>query len=138
MGFRENPLEPFLKEEQFTLYPDFRSNYASTLTTNSSVFSMKHHYYNGGLNFTETLKARDIIISKNAVLDIFKQNGYHTVYIAEKPYLLANKPKMGYDESNYLAKDMKYITKGLSEKERYTSHTGNAFGESNEALFLFR
>src|SRR5690606_25243423 len=35
--------EPFLADISFKNYPNFRSNYAATLPTNSSVFMMKHH-----------------------------------------------------------------------------------------------
>ncbi len=131
------PLEDFLKQEQFTLYPDFRSNYASTTTSNSSLFTMRHHYYNRGLNFTETLNARNIIISKNTVLDVFKNNGYHTVYLAEMPYLLVNKPKMGYDQSNYWAKDVDYITKGASETQDVVPILGAYLSKSKTPTFYF-
>ena len=34
----------FLNKENFKYYHDFRSNYASTLSSNSSTFMIKHHY----------------------------------------------------------------------------------------------
>ncbi len=136
-GLQESPLESFLENERFTLYPNFRSNYASTLTSNSSVFSMKHHYYHGGPSFSETLKARDIVISNNAVLDVFKGNGYRTVYLAEKPYMLVNKPKMGFDESNYLSKDVKYISTGLGEKKDVLPVLENYLEDQTEPTFYF-
>ncbi len=114
---KDNKLEHFLQQEDFTFYPNFRSNYASTLTSNSSLFTMKHHYYLGTIKFTEMLNARNIIIGENPVLTIFKNNGYTTTFLAERPYLLTNKPKMGYHNSNYVNKDVGYITTGLKEKK---------------------
>ncbi|WP_432410151.1 sulfatase-like hydrolase/transferase [Rasiella sp. SM2506] len=114
---KERKLEDFLQQENFTLYPNFRSNYASTLSSNSSLFTMKHHYYLNTNKFTEMLDARNIIIGENPVVTIFKNNGYTTNFLAERPYLLANRPKMGYDSSNYVNKDVGYITTGLKEKK---------------------
>ena len=55
----------FLEDNGFKNYDDIRSNYTSTLVSNSATFSMMHHYYNNGFNFTEIANAREIIISKN-------------------------------------------------------------------------
>ena len=114
---KENKLERFLKEQSFTLYPNFRSNYASTLTSNSSLFTMKHHYYVNTSNFTEMLDARTIIMGNNPVLEIFKNNGYTNYFLAERPYLLVNKPKVGFDRSNYTNKDLSFITTGLEDRK---------------------
>ena len=73
----------FLSENGFTIYSDVRSNYSSTLVSNSATFTMKHHYYNNGFNFSEIANARKVIISDNAVLNSFKKNGYKTHFIAE-------------------------------------------------------
>ena len=78
---------------------------------------MMHHYYNNGFNFTEIANAREIIISKNAVLDIFKNNDYKTHYIAEISYLLTNFPKMGYDACNLDYNDISFITDGSMREE---------------------
>lgn len=107
----------FLEENAFTNYPDIRSNYTSTLVSNSASFAMKHHYYNNGFNFTEIANAREIIISKNPVLDIFKSNNYKTHFVAEMPYLLDNFPDMGYDACNFDYNDVSYIAEGYPEKD---------------------
>ena len=104
-----------LKINNFRYYQNFRSNYASTLSSNSATFSMKHHYYNEGTSLSESVNARKIIISDNAVLNIFKNNQYKTHFIAEKPYLLLNRPKMGYDVCNFSYDDISYIGTGLGE-----------------------
>ena len=107
----------FLEDKGFKNYDDIRSNYTSTLVSNSATFSMMHHYYNNGFNFTEIANAREIIISKNAVLDIFKNNDYKTHYIAEISYLLTNFPKMGYDACNLDYNDISFITDGSMREE---------------------
>ncbi|PKA83616.1 sulfatase-like protein [Ulvibacter sp. MAR_2010_11] len=109
--------DSFLKEKGFKLYRDIRSNYTSTLVSNSATFSMMHHYYNNGFNFSEIANAREVIISKNAVLDIFKNNNYKTHYIAEISYLLNNFPEMGYDACNFDYKDIAFITDGFKREE---------------------
>ncbi len=93
--------ESFLTQNNFKIYPNFRSNYASTLPSNSSIFMMKHHYYNKGLNDEDGLDARNVIIHNNTVLSIFKNNNYKTFFLTESPYFLINRPKLGYDYSNF-------------------------------------
>lgn len=105
--------EDYLEENNFTNYPNFRSNYASTLATNSAVFMMKHHYYNKGSDFTEVRDARNVIITDNSVLRILKNNGYRTFFVTEQPYFMTNKPKMGYDFCNFSPEEIKFITTGI-------------------------
>ncbi|MGO4772963.1 hypothetical protein ACEN2I_14980 [Flavobacterium sp. W22_SRS_FK3] len=88
----------WLKDEKFTLYNDYRSNYESTLFSNSSCFFMKHHFSDEFSNFKY---ARDLIVGENPVLKIFKNNHYKTFFITEKPYLLINKPEVFYDYCNF-------------------------------------
>ncbi len=107
--------ENYLEENNFKTYPNFRSNYAATLPTNSSVFMMKHHYYNNGFDFTETIDARNVIVSDNSVLRILKNNGYRTFFITEQPYFLTNKPELGYDFCNFSLKEIKFLTKGIGD-----------------------
>ena len=103
----------YLDSSNFKTYPNFRSNYASTLTSNSATFMMKHHYYGKGSDITENTNARDMIISDNTVLNLFKNNGYKTYFLAEMPYLLLNKPDIGYDVCNFKPSDVGYIGTGL-------------------------
>lgn len=107
--------ESFLSDNNFKNYPNFRSNYAATLPTNSAVFMMKHHYYNNGSDFTETIDARNVIISDNSVLRILKNNGYRTFFITEQPYFLTNKPKLGYDFCNFSLKEINFLTQGIGD-----------------------
>ncbi|WP_400077624.1 sulfatase-like hydrolase/transferase [Winogradskyella sp. R77965] len=114
-NYDNSTFESFLDENEFTSYPDFRSNYSTTLSSNASFFMMKHHYYNRRVSDFELYNARNMIISKNPVLDVFKANGYKTYYISETDYLLYNRPKMGYDYCNINYIDLPFIKPAISE-----------------------
>lgn len=103
--------EDFLSRNGFTMYDDHRSNYQSTLLSNSSTFAMKHHY---AAKDVESYEARSIIISDNPVLTTLKNNGYKTSLITQNPYLIINRPKMGYDYCNIAYDDIPYIRDGFS------------------------
>jgi len=96
--YDNSTFDNWLKKNEFTLYDNYRSNYESTLFSNSSCFFMKHHFSNEFSNFKY---ARDLIVGENPVLKIFKNNHYKTFFIAEKPYLLMNRPKVFYDYCNF-------------------------------------
>jgi Sulfatase len=114
--YDNSSFEHYLTQNGFTHYDDFRTNYASTLSSNSSAFMMKHHYYNNGLSFSEGIDARETIISDNTVLRLLKRNGYKTYFISEAPYLMVNRPKMGYDYTNFSYDDISYLSTGFREK----------------------
>ncbi|QNJ98221.1 sulfatase-like hydrolase/transferase [Constantimarinum furrinae] len=116
-NYDNSDFENFVATQGFTHYADFRSNYASTLATNSATFMMKHHYYNKGTSFSEAIDARNVIISDNTVLNVFKKNGYKTHFLAEKPYLLLNRPEMGYDETNLDYGEVGFIGTGLGTRQ---------------------
>ena len=113
-NYDDKSFEIFLETEGFSLYPNFRSNYASTLTSNSATMMMKHHYYDGGLSL-ETYNARNAIVSQNNVLNILKNNGYKTHLLTELPYLLLNRPEMGFDYCNISYDDVSFIGTGLGD-----------------------
>ena len=129
--------EEFLMKENFKYYEGFRSNYPSTLSSNSATFMMKHHYYNNGTSISESLNARNIIITENAVLSIFKNNNYKTYFLAELPYLILNKPKIGYDESNFSLNDVSYIGTGLGERQDIINPLKKYLNEDNEKSKFF-
>ena len=110
----ENPdFENLLLGNNFKIYPDFRSNYATTLSSNAATFTMKHHYYGKGVDLSEGINARKIIMNNNTVLNVLKNNGYKTNFISEKPYLLLNKPKIGFDYSNFSTSEVPFMSTGL-------------------------
>lgn len=129
--------ENFVSKKGFTHYPDFRSNYASTLTSNSATFMMKHHYYNGSDNFSEGFKMRKQIVGKNPVLSVFKNNGYQTNLLVENDYLLVNKPALGFDTSNLTADDVPYIGTGLLDSNDVVSDLKNHTLNKNQPQFFF-
>jgi hypothetical protein len=111
--YNNDKFKSFLEQNDFKVYDNFRSNYTSTLTSNSSVFSMKHHYYGYDQNHDDFYKARSTIVGKNAVIDIFNQNNYKTNLILDVPYLVVNRPKMKYDYCNIDYSDIPYLTRGF-------------------------
>lgn len=110
-NFDNSSYEAFLKQNGFTLYQDYRSNYPSTLLSNSATFSMKHHYI---AKDVESYAARGIIMGNNPVLRILKNNGYRTSFITQNPYLIMNRPKSGYDYCNIPYSDIPYIKDGFT------------------------
>ncbi len=113
-NYNNEDFEAFLKNNDFRFYEDFRSNYYSTLSSNSSMFAMRHHYYpNASNNFNEVLNARDIIVGNNSVLNILKSNNYKTHLLLETSYLLVNRPAVAYDYCNIDYEDVSYLSRGF-------------------------
>lgn len=129
--------ESYLNENNFKYYYNFRSNYASTLSSNSATFMMKHHHYNKGTSFSEAVNARNVIVSKNAMLDIFKNNNYKTHLITELPYLLMNRPEIGFDYSNFTLEDVSYIGTGLKERQEIIEPLRQSLDEDTDRLKFF-
>ncbi|WCO00842.1 alkaline phosphatase family protein [Psychroserpens ponticola] len=100
-SFDNSDFETFLGTNGFKFYDDFRSNYYSTLSSNASMFAMKHHYYFKPNDvFAELHNARKVVVSDNPVLSILKHNNYKTFLICESSYFLTNRPKLSYDFTN--------------------------------------
>lgn len=108
-NFDNSNFEGFLHEKGFKVYEDFRSNYYSTLLSNSSMLSLKHHYLQQDV---EQYKTRSIIVGDNPVLTIFKNNKYRTILLTEKPYLIMNRPGMGYDYCNINYSEIPFLKDG--------------------------
>nr|WP_321236274.1 hypothetical protein [uncultured Psychroserpens sp.] len=113
-NYDNSNFESFLQRKGFTMYSNFRSNYFSTLSSNTSLFSMKHHYYNNPeKSANEITTARSIIAGANPVISIFNLNNYKTSLLVEKAYLLCNRPKLYYDYCNVDYKDLPYLARGF-------------------------
>ena len=68
-SFDNSEFETYIKQEGFKSYSNYRSNYYSTLSSNSSLFTMKHHYYsNPKKAFQEVMNSREIIAGDNPVI----------------------------------------------------------------------
>lgn len=108
----------YLQENNFTVYDNFRSNYTATLISNASMFAMKHHYNSYGFNLSEVINGREIVVTKNPVLDIFKNNGYTTHFLPEWPFFLTSFAEMGYDRCNFtLEEDVSFVGKGYYKQK---------------------
>jgi hypothetical protein len=120
--FDNSEFDNWLKDKQFTLYNDYRSNYPSTLYSNSSCFFMKHHFSN---EFSKFNYARDYIVGRNPVLEILKNNNYKTFFITEIPYLLMNRPRVYFDYCNYKLDELPFFKDGLSCYKGITNEIEN-------------
>lgn len=82
------PFRTSLQERGFRIYDNAYSNYAGTLPSMQSLFTMQHHYYKQSAGMFDSLVARRIIGANdyNPVLDVFKRNGYAVRYIHDSTY----------------------------------------------------
>jgi hypothetical protein len=134
--FDNSAFDGWLKSQNFSFYDDYRSNYSSTLYSNSSCFFMKHHFSN---EFSKFNYARDYIVGRNPVLEIFKNNNYKTFFITEIPYLLMNRPSVYFDYCNYKLGELPYFEDGLSCFKEITNEIENQMmmnKNSNNFFFI--
>ncbi len=109
-NFDNSDFESFLVANDFKFYDNFRSNYYSTLSSNASMFAMKHHYYfKPNDAFAELHNARSVIVNDNPVLSVLKYNNYKTFLISESSYFLTNLPKLSYDFTNIKKKQLSFF-----------------------------
>lgn len=132
--FDNSEFDGWLKDQKFSLYDDYRSNYPSTLYSNSSCFFMKHHFSN---EFSKFNYARDYIVGRNPVLEIFKNNNYKTFFITEIPYLLMNRPSVYFDYCNYKLEELPYFKDGLSCFKEITNEIENQIVLNKETSNFF-
>ena len=111
----ENELYDWLSNKGFKVYNDFRSNYPASLTSNASLFAMKHHMY-ADMIFPkiEIANGREVITKHNPVASIFNANGYKTYFIAEDEYFQQNKKQKIFDYYNIGKNEFSHLTKGGS------------------------
>ncbi|KGO92569.1 hypothetical protein [Flavobacterium subsaxonicum] len=133
-NFDNSVFQGFLKQSGFTLYDNFRSNYFSTLLSNSSMFSMKQHYIERDVN---VYGARDIIVGNNAVLQVLKHNNYKTHFLTEKPYLLINRPNLAYDYCNIDYASLPYIKDGWEDVKDIDAALAKVIKPSESGNFYF-
>ena len=139
-SFDNNEFESFLLNKEFKFYPNFRSNYFSTLSSNSSMFSMKHHYYNRpNKNSNELYNPRDNIVGDNLVLTILKNNGYKTFLLLNTSYLLLNRPKLAYEYCNIDYSELSFFSRGFNLEKAIEDELPQLIREnsaSNNFFFL--
>jgi len=134
-NFDNKDFENFLNQDNFKVYNSYRSNYYSTLLSNASMFAMKHHYSQSDI---DPYTARKVIISDNAVLRTLKHNNYKTHFITERPYLIINRPKMGFDDCNFDYATLPYFMDGWeSNRNVFTDFKVQVNKSSKEGNFYF-
>ncbi|GAA3569893.1 hypothetical protein GCM10022395_19410 [Snuella lapsa] len=113
-NFDNSTFYGWLSENGFINYPNFRSNYYSTLTSNASMFAMKHHYYsNTNRSNLKTFNALEAIVGKdNNTLKILKNNNYKTHLITDNTYFLINRTPLVYDYCNVPLNKVSYYDTG--------------------------
>jgi len=103
----------WLDARDFTQYNAFRSNYAASIPSNASMFSMQHHYY--GETFFSELEmpmGREVISGQNTVNHILQNNGYKTYFLAQDEYFQQNLKFGEFDEYNISKEEIPYFSKG--------------------------
>ncbi|EDP71776.1 hypothetical protein FBALC1_04792 [Flavobacteriales bacterium ALC-1] len=137
-NYDNSKFELFLKTEGFKTYDNYRSNYTSTLSSNSSMFSMKHHYYgNRTLGLNPRHNRRNEIVESNPVLRTFKHNNYKTFLMLQVPYLLSNRPAIDFDYCNFSLDEVSYISRGFSKQKELIEDTKLAIIENKASSNFF-
>jgi hypothetical protein len=112
--FDNSNFESFLHDQNFKLYTDFRSNYESTLYSNSSLFAMRHHQYLAKDNKeNEFYDFRSVIIESNPVLSVLERNNYKTHLLLQEPYFVLGKSDLGYDYCNIQPEELSFFSGAL-------------------------
>lgn len=106
-----NSFYDWLEDNGFKIYPNFRSNYPASLTSNSSMFAMKQHRF-GKVLFPsiDMPNARDLIAGNNSAIEILKRNGYSNFFIVQDEYFQQNRPIPGYDYYNVDTDEIPYFS----------------------------
>ncbi|NNM23359.1 MAG: sulfatase-like hydrolase/transferase, partial [Flavobacteriaceae bacterium] len=109
----QTDLFDWLDARQFKQYDTFRSNYAASIPSNSSMFAMKHHYYGEALfNELEMPMGREVISGQNTVNYVFQNNGYKTYFLAQDEYFQQNLKFGEFDHYNISKEEIPYFSKG--------------------------
>lgn len=92
----------YLKDKNFTIYDDFVSNYYSTFTSNTSLFAMKHHYYDNTDKINiKTYGANKVIVGEdNLVVNILNANGYDTNLITDNSFFFKDRVEKSFNYQN--------------------------------------
>lgn len=130
-------IKDFLLSEGFTIYDPFRSNYVSTITSNSATFAMKHHYYNDDTNFGESINLAGVIVEDNSLLRLLRHNGYTTYFLTERPYLLDKGSEFGFDYNNFQNSNRLTLGDGLNKRRDATVDFVGILEKRETPSFIF-
>jgi len=114
----KSDLYGWLDNNEFKVYDGFRSNYPASLASNASMFAMKQHYFHGMINPTfELPNARSVITGDNPVLEILKNNNYHTSFIVQDEYFQQNRNPLVYDYYNVSLDEIPFFSNDNNVKK---------------------
>lgn len=114
----QNEFYNWLSNNDFKRYDHFRSNYPASLTSNSSMFSMKQHQFNDMLfPSLEMPNAREFISGNSSALETFRNNGYATHFIVEDEYFQQNRPVPAFDSYNIAFDEIPYFSNDNNVKK---------------------
>lgn len=126
-----------LEAQGFIFNHQYRSNYPSTLTSNATLFTGQHHYYDHGNLKNELFNARQIIMGLNPVLEAFKNNGYQTTAVLQHRYLLLNNPNIAYNRLNIEQNDLSLFPNYYLDKDYFSDLKKAITTASNDPQFYF-
>lgn len=121
----------------FHINHEYRSNYPSTLTSNTTLFTGQHHFYNNGNLKNELFNARQIIMGNNPVIQTFKNNGYQTTAILQHRYLLLNHPDVAYDRLNIVEDELAILPNYHLDKDYFSDLKSMIQSASDQPQFYF-
>ncbi|EDP71777.1 hypothetical protein FBALC1_04797 [Flavobacteriales bacterium ALC-1] len=128
----------WLKQSEFKVYDNFRSNYPASLTSNASLFAMKQHRFaNMFFPEIEMANAREVISTSNPVASIFKNNDYTTYFIAQDEYFQQNRKQKAFDYYNIGLDDFPFYSKGDDEVRDVFSDLKLAMKHQNDKSKFF-
>jgi len=128
----------WIEENGFIVYNDFRSNYPSSLTSNSSMFAMKHHYFNDVIIPSIDMPNARNVIMDNSTLHILKNNGYTSFFIAQDEYFQQDRSRSIYNYYNIKPDDVPYFTYGHDIKKNVDSDLNEAIAtKTDNPKFIF-
>lgn len=103
----------WLRFKNFSLYDNFRSNYPASIPSNSSMFTMQHHYF-GEVFFSELEMpmGREMISGQNTTNYVLQQNGYQTHFLAQDEYFQQNLKFGEFDFYNIAKEEIPFFSRG--------------------------
>ena len=114
----KSDLYDWLATHDFEVYQGVRSNYPASLASNASMFAMKQHCYGNMIRPTfELPEARRIISGSNPVIDVLKQNNYHTSFVVQDEYFQQNRDALVYDYYNIKHEEIPFFSNDNNVKK---------------------
>lgn len=114
----KSDLYDWFQENEFNVYDGFRSNYPASLASNASMFAMKQHRFEGMINPSfELPNARSVITGNNPVLEVLKNNNYHTSFVVQDEYFQQNRNPLIYNHYNISLSEIPFFSNDNNVKK---------------------